>query len=142
VLRSLDYNKELRIEQRITTLILAMATVESRNGTRTDGLSGEGGALQWMPNTWKFYCFMFYGKELSFSKENQDEVARKKVRMLIDKGFTNQEIAAFWNCGKPTWEGKVGINYLGVPFDVPAHVTKVMKAITNIKWREEVQSKR
>lgn len=124
--------EELRLkEQRIHNILLTLRTVESGNNYAALGGSGEYGAYQYTPSTWKYYCMMFFGEYLDIKvPENQDKVSAAKVQLLIDKGYTDQQIAAVWNCGRPDdWEGRIGINSHGVPYNVPRYVQKFMSTM-------------
>lgn len=99
----------------------AIKTVESGGNYAAKGASGEYGAYQIMPGTWKEWA-----GDLEPTPENQDKVAKKKLGEWIKKGMTAEQIAAKWNSGSEKgWEKKVGVNKLGVAYDVPAYVNKV-----------------
>jgi len=112
---------ELYIERILSTL----RQIESGNNYEAKGRSGEIGAYQFMPATWNYYCQILKGQKLSiYSKENQDAIARYKVIMLIEQGFTIEEIASFWNCGSINYAGRRGKNKKGIKYNVPKYVQK------------------
>jgi predicted metal-binding protein len=118
---------------RILTLIKAMKIVESRYNYFCKGGSGEYGALQFMPNTWKSYSIKYSKKVLKMTSKNQDYIAYKIVKELVSKGYNDLEIASIWNCGSPRWKGKIGVNKYGVKYNVPKHVNNVNKQLIKLK---------
>ena len=64
--------------------------------------------------------------------ENQDKIARKKIENLVKAGFTDSEIASFWNSGSLKWEGKIGINKYGVKYNVPKYVENFNNTIKKL----------
>lgn len=128
-LRKIDF-EAIRQERIISRLMYTFRIIESGDDYTKRGLSGEYGAYQFLPSTWTLYCLEFYGKELDIRvDENQDRVAYLKLKKLLDNGFTEDQIASFWNCGSPEWEGKVGVNKHGVAYDVPSYVEKFKQII-------------
>lgn len=123
------YKKELRTyENRINGLLHAFKIAESNGNYRAVGLSGEYGAYQFLPDTWKMYCRKTIGQNLDILiPANQDKIARHKVLQLIQAGYTDEEIASIWNCGSSRYKNRVGINKYGVKYDVPAYVVKIIK---------------
>ena len=103
----------------------AIRQVESGGNYEAKGASGEYGAYQIMPGTWKGWA-----GDLEQTPENQDKIARQKFQEWIDKGLTSEEMAAKWNSGsEKDWKNKKGVNKKGVAYDVPAYVNKVTKAL-------------
>jgi hypothetical protein len=113
-------------ENRIERLLYAIREVESGGNYEMVGGSREYGAYQFTMATWRMYTFLYFREILEMSPENQDRVARQKVENLVDAGFSDREIASIWNCGKPDWEGRIGVNRYGVRYNVPHHVEKVI----------------
>ena len=117
----------------------AIRTIESNNNYDISGASGEFGAYQFMPGTWKAWTDEYLQATgqppgvLPLTKENQDAVAKFKIGQLVQQGNSAQEIASIWNSGGPTFEGKVGVNKFGVKFDVPAYVNKFSNALKSVQ---------
>jgi len=113
----------------------AIKMVEGGGNYNAKGGSGESGAYQFMPATWKQYSGEYLnsigkaGQSLSMTPENQDTVALYKIQGWIDQGYSADQIASIWNSGKPNYEGNVGINSKGIRYDVPAYVNKVLSFI-------------
>lgn len=115
---------------------LASAIRRTETGTSTDpynakGASGESGAYQFMPDTWKGWSKEFLGHENApMTVENQNKVAYERIKRWKDEGYNPAQIASLWNTGsKPNAykEGFKGVNDQGVEYDVPAYVEKVSK---------------
>jgi hypothetical protein len=103
----------------------AIRQVESGGDYEARGASGEYGAYQIMPATWKGWA-----GDLEQTPENQDKVVREKIGEWIKAGLTYEQIAAKWNSGSEKgWKNKKGVNKKGVPYDVPAYVNKVLDAL-------------
>ena len=122
----------MRVE-RIEKLLATIRKVESDGRYHIRGSSGEYGAYQFQRATWHLYSYMYEGKVLDIRvPENQDRIARMKVTDLVGKGYSDSEIAAFWNSGiSEGWESRTGINRWGVKFDTPAYVDKFMRVYDN-----------
>jgi len=127
--------KEIDIKKRINLLLKTIKIIESRDNYHLKGLSGEYGAYQFTKSTWKYYSYIFFKELLDIKMpENQDKIAKAKIEMLVRNGFTNEEIAAFWNSGsKNNWETKVGINKYGVKYNVPRYVKDFIKIKNELK---------
>lgn len=123
-----------RLIERVECLAKVFRIVESSNRYHVKGQNGEYGAYQFGRDTWSYYCRMFFGMVLDItSPANQDLVAKAKIAHLIQKGYTNAQIAAIWNCGSSDYEGKVGVNSGGVKYDVPAYVKKFLRLVEKNK---------
>jgi hypothetical protein len=106
----------------------AIKQVESSGNYNAKGSSGEFGAYQFMPNTWKMWAGEFLGNpEAQPTKSNQDFVAESKISQLIDQGYGPEQIALIWNGGTPT--RKKGVNQFGVRYDSGAYADKVIKQL-------------
>lgn len=99
---------------------------ESNGNYNAKGESGENGAYQYMPNTWRKLSIRYFGLVIEMTPKNQDILTYKRIDELLEKGYTPDQIASIWNCGKPTYKGVVGINYLGVRYNTPRYVEKFM----------------
>lgn len=116
----------------------AIKQIESGGNYNASGGSGENGAYQFMPATWKSWSSQ-YNQEvngvngaLEMTPEKQDAVAKWKIQGWLNQGYSPQQIASMWNSGKPDWEGKVGTNKYGVKYDVPGYVNKFTSALSRI----------
>lgn len=104
--------------------------IESGGNYDAQGASGESGAYQYMPRTWKSYSTEYAKANnlgngpLEMTPENQDAVTKYKIQQWLDEGLTPEQIASKWNSGSPDWVGKVGTNKSGVSYDVPGYVKK------------------
>lgn len=116
-------------------LNLAKAIKKAETGDSPDayqqhGASGEFGAYQFMPDTYKDYAKRYLGNaNADPSVENQNKIAYSFVKEKKDAGFTPAQIASMWNAGekKPNAyrEGWVGTNDQGVQYDTPGYVSRV-----------------
>lgn len=119
------------LDPKITKIVRAIREVESGGNYNAKGKSGEFGAYQFMPSSWKQWAGEFLGDQNApMSKENQNQVAYKKIESLAKAGHSPDQIVSIWNSGQPKYEGKVGVNKYGVAYDVPAYVRKVMSIAT------------
>jgi hypothetical protein len=121
---------EFEKEQRAIRLMRAMSIVESGGDYSVRGESGEYGRYQFTRQTWSALCKEYYGEVKPMHAYHQEVVASRVVHELIDKGYSDAEIASIWNCGKPDWNGRIGVNRVGVKYDVPNHVMKVVKVLS------------
>lgn len=115
--------------ERIENLMYAIRMVESGGDYERKGASGEYGAYQFTKASWRMYSYLYFEELLPMTKEYQDSVAYVKVKNLVNAGFTDLEIASIWNCGKPDWKGRKGVNRDGVRYDVPHHVKKIERVL-------------
>lgn len=114
-------------------LNLAKAIRRAETGTTTNpyhasGASGERGAYQFMPDTWKGWAGQYLGNpNADMSVENQNKVAYSRIKELKDQGMTPAQIASSWNSGnKDAYkQGHSGINDKGVAYNTPEYVAKV-----------------
>jgi hypothetical protein len=113
--------EEMRINNEVAKIAGIIKHKESRGNYHLSGGSGEYGAYQFMPSTWYVYSMEVYGKITPMTEANQDEVAVYAIKKLLEK-HNPAEIAAIWNSGKPTWEGRKGVNKYGIKYDVEAYV--------------------
>ncbi len=109
----------------------AIKNVESNGNYNARGASGEFGAYQFMPNTWKGWAKKYLGNENApMTAHNQDFVALSKISELVNLGYNPQQIALIWNGGTPTV--KKGINSKGVAYDSGAYANKVLEALNSL----------
>jgi len=120
---------------------LASAIKRAETGTSPDaytkkGASGEYGAYQFMPGTWKDWSKKHIGDENApMTIENQNKVAYSQIKSWKDQGYNPAQIASLWNSGKPNWEGNVGTNKEGVHFDTPSYVKRVSSLYKEMKTK-------
>jgi hypothetical protein len=106
----------------------AIKTVESGGNYTAKGGSGEFGAYQFMPNTWKQWASEFLGDpNAKPTRQNQDFVAQSKINQLINQGHGPEEIALIWNAGSPV--RRKGVNRFGVRYDSGAYADKVIRQL-------------
>jgi len=134
------YNRDyLEKKDHINRIINTIAWQETCNHSNLIGGSGELGAFQIMPATWRGWCKMYYNKILPMSQENQRMMIELVITDWVTKGLTIKQIAAKWNCGTHVgWENKIGINSYGVHYDVPAYVAHFVKQYNTIKKFTEI----
>lgn len=133
-------------------LNLAKAIRRAETGTSTDpynakGASGEYGAYQFMPDTWKQWAGQYLqDASAEMSIENQNRVAYAKIKELKDQGLSPVEIASMWNSGdkmsytgvrsdgKTPTVGRIR-NSAGVEvdIDVPGYAKKVSQFYNELK---------
>lgn len=112
-------------EMKVRKILQTIRIIESSDNYQAKGGSGEYGAYQYLLSTWKAESKRHFGFEANIeSPEWQDMVSEMKVKRLIDQGYSIREIASIWNSGRPTYEGRKGINRHGVRYNVPKYVEK------------------
>ena len=115
-------------EQEINSILLTIRMLESHNQYNAKGGSGEYGAYQFTPATWRMECKKRFKKVLSIKDTiNQDDVAKAIIIDLINKGYSKEQIASHWNCGSKNFKGKIGVNKYGVSYNVPKYVKEFVK---------------
>ncbi|MFA5394632.1 MAG: lytic transglycosylase domain-containing protein [Methanogenium sp.] len=127
-----------QLDPSVVSLVKAIRKVESGGSYDASGASGEGGAFQFMPSTWRTYAAEILGNpNAPMTKLNQNEVVYKKVAAWKAKGFNVGQIASMWNAGegrpnayKENWKG---INSQGVAYDTPSYALKVANAYQEFK---------
>lgn len=105
-----------------------MREVETGGDHQAIGKSGENGALQFLPSTWKAWSKDVAGRVLPFTPGNEQYVALRKVQHWIDSGHSNREIALIWNQGHPG-ACRRGVNGHGVAYDSCEHARLVLAAM-------------
>lgn len=115
---------------------LAKAIKRAETGSSSDpynarGKSGEYGAYQFMPDTYRALAKKYIGDENAPpTVENQNKIAYSEIKSLKDAGYTPAQIASIWNSGdaEAYKEGRKGVNSQGAEYDVPSYVAKVSEA--------------
>ena len=106
----------------------AIKQVESGGNYSVKGASGESGAYQFMPATWKSWAKQYLGDaNAPMTQANQDKVATSKIQDLLNQGYNAQQIALIWNGGQPVV--KKGVNKYGVKYDSGSYANKVLAAL-------------
>lgn len=114
------------LDSKVVALAKAIRQHESGGNYKAKGGSGEFGAYQFMPSTWKSWAKQYLGDSNAKMDEiNQNKVAYYKILELKNKGYNPGQIASIWNSGKPDWKGKVGVNKYGAKYNVPKYVQNV-----------------
>ncbi len=114
-----------------STMAQAIKKVESGGDYYASGASGEFGAYQFMPATWKQWAGEYLGDpNAQPTPQNQDFVAQSKISSLISQGKTPEQIALIWNGGTPV--RKAGVNKYGVKYDSGAYADKVINTLRTI----------
>ena len=114
-------------------LALTKAIRRTETGGHNDpynaqGKSGEFGAYQFLPSTYKSWAKTHLGDENApMTIENQNKVAYSQVKAWKDQGLSPAQIASAWNSGDPNKykTGGIGLNSMGVAYNVPDYVSKV-----------------
>lgn len=103
----------------------AITYVESGGNFHARGASGEGGAMQFMPATWRAFSIEVYGEYREKTPTRERYVATKMIERWIEQGMTDAQIALRWNAGGAT-QCSAGINKHGVAYDSCAYQKKVL----------------
>ncbi|MGC8495074.1 MAG: hypothetical protein ACP5SH_25430, partial [Syntrophobacteraceae bacterium] len=111
----------------------AIKQIESGGDYGATSPDGGHGAYQFT-GTWDAWSSAYAQKNglgmgpLPMTPAYQDAVAKDRIRGLVSQGYSPNEIASIWNCGRPDWEGRTGVNGAGVAYNVPAYVAKFERA--------------
>jgi len=130
-----NQNATSTMDNDVINLAKAIRQTESGGDFNAKGGSGESGAYQWMPNTWKAHAKQALGNEnAEMTPSNQNAVAYTVLKSWKDQGLNPAQIAAKWNSGSETgWENKRGVNSAGIAYDVPKYVKSVTDAYQTVK---------
>lgn len=128
------------MDQNVINLAKAIRQTESGGNFDAKGGSGESGAYQWMPDTWKAHAGEVLGNpNAEMTPANQNAVAYQTLKKWKDQGLNPAQIAAKWNSGSEVgWENKRGVNSAGVQYDVPKYVASVTSAYQKVKAGSQV----
>lgn len=109
----------------------AIRQVESGGNYNARGASGEIGAYQFMPSSWRSWAGQYLGNpNAPMTPQNQDAVAQARIQDLLNQGYNPYQVALIWNGGTPTV--KRGTNRYGVAYDSGAYANKVLGAYNSI----------
>lgn len=115
-------------DPKIKALASAILTKESGGNYQAKGASGEFGAYQFMPGTWKAWAGKHLGDmNAEPTVENQNKVAYSQIKEWKDHGLTPAQIASKWNSGNENAykQNHRGVNSLGVAYDTPKYAMDV-----------------
>ena len=125
-----DVNFDQDLEAAAQNVVHTMRRVESGGRWTSDPDYGVASSLQYSPDTWDQHSREYtkatdgIGLPLPLTPENENKVAVWKAKDWLSAGYTPSQIASIWNSGHPDWEGRIGTNKQGNPYDVPNHVAK------------------
>ena len=124
-----------QMDPQVIALAQAIRKTESNDNFNAKGKSGESGAYQWMPSTWKGHAKQVLGDaNAQMTPANQNAVAYTIIKGWKDKGLNPAQIAAKWNSGSEVgWESKIGTNAQGVSYNVPQYVKSVTDTYQQLK---------
>lgn len=117
-----------QLDPAVLNLVKGIRQVESGSNYQAQGKSGEYGAYQYTPSTWKQWAGKYLGDQNADITDpaNQNKVAYARVLELKNQGLKPAEVVSMWNSGKRDPTGNVGVNKFGVAYDTPAYVAKVL----------------
>jgi len=129
-----------QMDQNVINLAKAIRQTESGGNFNAKGGSGESGAYQFMPDTWRQWSGEVLGNpNAEMTPSNQNAVAYQTIKKWKDAGLNPAQIAAKWNSGSEVgWENKRGVNSAGVAYDVPKYVASVTSAYQKVKAGSQV----
>lgn len=115
---------------------IAKAIAHAETGNRqTHGRSGEYGALQFLPNTWRCVSKKVTGRVLDQTKNNELWVSAKYIERFIGR-LSVEEIGRVWNtslCGGNKPREVSGINEHGVRYNSSRHGKRVEREYINLR---------
>lgn len=103
----------------------AITETESGGDHDARGRSGEIGALQMLPATWRAWSRDVLGYQPTLTTTNQRYVAAHIVERWIREGLTDRQIAWRYNSGRHTGCSS-GVNRHGVEYDSCAYATRLL----------------
>lgn len=119
-----------------TAFILTKAIGRSESPSGSYSASGDDststGRYQIQNSNWKPWAKEYLGDENApMTEENQNKLAYTRVKSLLDKGYTQSQVASIWNHGSPDYKGVVGDKKYPdgkvIHYDVPSYVSGVQK---------------
>jgi len=111
----------------------AIAHAETGN-QQTRGRSGEFGALQFLPHTWKCVSNKVTGRVIEQTKTNELWVSAKYIERFIGR-LSVEEIGRVWHsslCGENEPREVSGINEHGVRYNSSRHGKRVERAYKSL----------
>ena len=141
-----------QLDQDAINLAKAIRQTESGGNFKAKGKSGEYGAYQYTPDTWKATSSK-YGVNVPIEQatpEQQNEVTYRRIKEWKDSGRNVGQIASMWNAGEgepDAYTGKfsngksaIGKNKYGVDYSVPKYAKSVATAYQTIKGGGQAQT--
>lgn len=134
------------IDREALLLAKAIAKVETqgqKDPYNAKGASGETGAYQFMPATWKEWSGKHLGdSNAPMTMENQNKVAYAQIKKWKDDGYTPAQVLSAWNSGRPDAykTQKAGVNKQGVKHDVAGYVAKGSQAYRELLGAESAEA--
>ena len=122
-------------------IALAIKKQESGGDYNAKGASGEYGAYQWKPATWRIISREMAGEILERTPVNENYIAMLKVQQLLDRGWNAEEIGRIWNSslgGDEVPHKRVGVNKHGVRFNSISYGKAILGHYETLKAQEEI----
>lgn len=120
------------LEVKAQKLAQAIKHVESGGNYQVKGASGEIGAFQFLPSTYKYLSIKHLGTTTPMTPENQERVAVASIYALLEAGHDEHGVAKYWNTGRATGKCSNGINKHGVRYDSCSYIQKVVSVYKTI----------
>lgn len=119
-----------QLDPSVVNLMSGIRQVESQGNYAAKGKSGEIGAYQYEPNTFKAWAGTYLKNPNADINDpaTQNQVAYARISDLKKQGYNPSQIASMWNSGRPDPTGNVGVNKFGAAFDTPKYVANVLSA--------------
>lgn len=106
----------------------AIAKVETGGNFKARGKSGEHGATQMLPSTWRQWSRDVLGYVAPFTETNERYVALRVINSWVAEGLTDRQIGYRWNSGRHTGCSK-GVNKHGAEFDSCSYADKLLASL-------------
>ncbi len=107
--------------------------IETRGNDKARGASGERGAWQTMPGTYRALTKKHLGEVKAFSTTTQELVVYKEIQELRLKNIPPAKIFLLWNSGSYKRPCKTGINSHGVRYDSCGYVKRSLNFYNKLK---------
>lgn len=132
-----DFVEKQKRDKTVLCLMVAFGQVESGHNYNAKGASGERGKYQLLKGTWRRYSMKYFGRVVPNTPEYQELLVYNVFSDYVEKGYEPYQIGVIWNAGEGklknnAWKTMIGVNKLGVPYDVPAYVNKFVKAYESV----------
>lgn len=120
------------LEIKAEKLAQAIKHKESKGNYTVKGASGEHGAYQFLPSTFKALSLKHFGTTTAMTPQNQDKVAYKTIISLLEAGHSEDKVALYWNTGRVNGKCSSGINKHGVSYNSCEYVRSVMSIYSSM----------
>lgn len=119
-----------QLDPSVLNLMDGIRQVESGGDYSAKGQSGEVGAYQFMPSTFKAWAGQYIGDQNADVGDpaTQNKVAYARISALKAQGYSPSQVASIWNSGNPDPTGNIGTNEYGAAYDTPKYVQSVLTA--------------